>query len=89
LQEFLLQYLIAMWSTDLQCFIIRGKQLTFLVIEDVYFLTGLPFHGMALPADPQLSRDERLVDLVHRHYSGPNLMLGSVIEIEVLDEIMT
>jgi hypothetical protein len=55
-QEFLLQYLIGMWSIDLQCFIVRGQQLTFSATEDVYFLTGLPFYGMALPIDPQLSR---------------------------------
>jgi hypothetical protein len=63
-QDFLLQYLIAMWSTDLQCFIVRGQQLTFSVVEDVYFLMGLPFCGMALPTDPQLSGDERVGDLV-------------------------
>jgi hypothetical protein len=62
-----------MWSTDLQCFIVRGQQLTFSVVEDVYFLTGLPFHGMALPMDPQLSGDERVGDLVARHYIGAEL----------------
>jgi hypothetical protein len=62
-QEYLLQYLISMWSTDLECFIVRGKQLTFSVVEDVYFLTGLPFRGMALPADPQLLGDVWLIDL--------------------------
>jgi hypothetical protein len=61
-QEFLLQYLIGMWSTDLQCFIVRGEQLTFSATEDVYFLTGLPFHGMALPIDPHLSGEDRVGD---------------------------
>jgi hypothetical protein len=61
-QEYLLQCLISMWSTDLQCFIVRGKQLTFSAMEDVYFLTGLPFQGMALPVDPQLPGDVHLVD---------------------------
>jgi hypothetical protein len=88
-QEFLLQYLIGMWSTDLQCFIVRGQQLTFSATEDVYFLTGLPFHGMALPIDPQLSGDERVGDLVARHCTGPNPMSGSVIQIEAIDDLLT
>jgi hypothetical protein len=54
----MLQYLIATWSTDLQCFNVRGKQLTFTVVEDMYFFMGLPLHGMALPIDPSLSGDE-------------------------------
>jgi hypothetical protein len=54
----MLQYLIATCNTDLQCFNVRGQQLTFSVVEDVYFFMGLPLHGMALPIDPPLSRDE-------------------------------
>jgi hypothetical protein len=54
----MLQYLGAMWTTDLKCFIVRGQQLTFSVVKDVYFLMGLPFRGMALPINPQLLRDE-------------------------------
>jgi hypothetical protein len=62
--------------------------MTFLAMEDVYFLVGLPFWGMSLPADPQLSRDERLVKLAFRHCSGLNPMSGSVICIEVIDELL-
>jgi hypothetical protein len=58
-------------------------------MEDVYFLTGLPFRGIALSVDPQLSGNERLVNLVHRHWLGPNPMLGSIICIEVIDELLT
>jgi hypothetical protein len=43
--EYLLQFLILMWSLDLQCFIVKGEHLSFSAIEDVYFLTGLPFLG--------------------------------------------
>jgi hypothetical protein len=50
--KYLIQYLISMWSIDLQCFIVWGKQLIFSALEDVYFFTGLPFRGMALPTDP-------------------------------------
>ena len=56
--DFVLQYLIAMWTTDLQCFNVRGKQLTFSVIEDAYLFMELPLHGMALPIDPSLLGDE-------------------------------
>jgi hypothetical protein len=58
-------------------------------MEDVYFLMGLPFRGMALPVDPQLSGDERVVELARRYCSGSNSMSGSVIQIEVMDELLT
>jgi hypothetical protein len=48
----MLEYLIVMWTTDLQCFIVRGQQLTFSIAKDVYFLMGLLFHGMGLPINP-------------------------------------
>jgi hypothetical protein len=41
-------------ESDLQCFIVRGEHLTFSVMEDVYFLTGLPFRGTLLPTEPVL-----------------------------------
>jgi hypothetical protein len=53
-QDYLLQFLIWMWSLDLHCFMVRGEQLAFTVVEDVYFLTGLPFQGMPLPTEPVL-----------------------------------
>jgi hypothetical protein len=34
-----------------------GEQLAFTAVEDVYFLTGLPFRGMPLPAKPVLPGD--------------------------------
>jgi hypothetical protein len=87
-QEYLLQYLISMWSTELQCFIVRGEQLTFSAREDVYFLMGLPFWGMALPVDPQLPVDVHLVDMAQRYCSGPNIMSGSVVHIEAMDDLL-
>jgi hypothetical protein len=56
-QEYLLQFLISTWSTDLQCFIVWGEQLTFSATKDVYFLTGLPFRGIPLPTYPMLLGD--------------------------------
>jgi hypothetical protein len=56
-QEYLLQFLIWMWSLDLHCFIVWGEQIAFTVVEDVYFLTGLPFQGTPLPAEPVLPRE--------------------------------
>jgi hypothetical protein len=53
-----LEYLIVTWSTDLQCLKLRGQQLTFSFVEDVYFFMGLQLHRMALPIDPPLSGDE-------------------------------
>ena len=45
----------------------RGRQLTFSVVKDVYFLMGLPFRGMALPINPQVLGDE---------WVGDSLLLG-------------
>jgi hypothetical protein len=56
-QEYLLQFLIRMWSLDLHCFMVRGEQLTFTVVEDVYFLIGLLFRGIPLVVEPVLPRD--------------------------------
>jgi hypothetical protein len=55
-QEYLLQFLISIWSLDLYCFIVQGEHLTFAATEDVYFLTGLPFRGISLPAEPVLPK---------------------------------
>jgi hypothetical protein len=78
-----------MWRIVFPCFIIMGQQLTLLTVEDVYFLMGLPFLGMALPADPQLSGDERVADLAHLHCSGLNPMSGLVTWIEAIDDLLT
>jgi hypothetical protein len=53
-QEYLLQFMIQMWSLDLHCFMVWGEQIAFTAVEDVYFLTGLPFQGTPLPAEPVL-----------------------------------
>jgi hypothetical protein len=50
---------------------------------------GLPFHGMALPLDPQLLGEDRVGDLAAHHCTGPNPMSGSVLCIEVIDDLLT
>jgi hypothetical protein len=77
-----------MWSMDLQCFIVRGEQIKFLSIEDVYFLMGLPFHGMAFPIDPQLLGEDQVGDLVAHHCTRPKPMSGLVIRTEVIDDLL-
>ena len=59
-QEYFLQFLIEMWSPAQHCFLVRGEKITFTTVEDIYFLTGLPFQGTPLPADPVLPRDTHL-----------------------------
>jgi hypothetical protein len=46
-QEFLLQYLIGMWSTDIQCFIVRGEQADILYYRGCILLdrTPIPWEG--------------------------------------------
>jgi hypothetical protein len=65
-QEYLLHFLIWMWSPDLHYFIVRGEQIPFTAVEDVYFLTGLPFRGTPLPAEPVLPRDTSLTTMDQR-----------------------
>jgi hypothetical protein len=38
-------------------FMVWGEQLAFTAMEDIYFLTGLPFWGIPLPAEPIVPRD--------------------------------
>jgi len=61
--------------------------MTFLFVEDVYFLTGLPFQGMALPANPQLPGDVRLIDLAYDDCLRSNPMSGLVVLIKEMGVI--
>ena len=36
-QEYLLQFLLQMWSLELHYFLVRGEQIPFTAVEDVYF----------------------------------------------------
>jgi hypothetical protein len=86
-QEYLLQFLIQMWSLDLHCFIVWGEQIAFTAVEDVYFLTRLPFQGMPLPVEPVLPRDLALATIGQRYCSGPNFMSGTVVSIGAMDSL--
>ena len=85
--EYLLQFLIQMWSPELHCFLVRGEQIPFTVVEDIYFLTGLPFQGTPLPAEPVLPRDTTLVTIGQRYCSGENFMSGTVVSIRAIDSL--
>jgi hypothetical protein len=86
-QEYLLQFLIRMWSPDLHCFIVRGEKIPFTAVEDVYFLTGLPFRGTPLPAEPVLPRDTPLAMVGQRYCSGPNYMSSTVVSNGAMDAL--
>jgi hypothetical protein len=45
--EYLLQFLLQMWSPELHCFLMRGEQIPFTVVEDVYFSDRAPLSGNA------------------------------------------
>jgi hypothetical protein len=62
-QEYLLQFLIQMWSPELHCFLVRGEKIPFTAVEDIYFLTGLLFQETPLLAEPMLPRDTALVTI--------------------------
>ena len=77
-----------MWSPDQHCFLVRGEQIPLTVVEDIYFLTGLPFRGTLLPAEPVLPRDTNLVDVAQRYCLGENYMSGTVVSVSGLDSLL-
>jgi hypothetical protein len=76
-----------MWSLELHCFLVRGEQIPFTAVEDVYFLTGLPFRGTPLPVEPVLPRTTLLADIGWRYCSGQNFMFGTVVSILAIDSL--
>jgi hypothetical protein len=87
-QEYLLRFLIEMWSPDRHCFLVRGEQIAFTAVEDIYFLTGLPFRGTPLPAVPVLPRDTDLREVAERYCSGEHYMTGSSVSISRIDVLL-
>jgi hypothetical protein len=87
-QEYLLQFLIDMWSPEQHCFLVRGEQVAFTAVEDIYFLTGLPFQGIPLPTVPALSRDTDLAEVAERYCSGGHYMTGSSVRISAIDVLL-
>jgi hypothetical protein len=87
-QEYLLQFLIEMWSPDRHCFLVRGEQIAFTAVEDVYFLTGLPFRGTPLPAVPVLPRDTQLRTVAEQYCSGEDYMTGTSVRISGIDALL-
>jgi hypothetical protein len=87
-QEYLLQFLISMWSLELQCFIVHGEHLAFSAEEDVYFLTGLPFRGTLLPTEPVIVGEGQLVTLAQAYCLGEDFMSGSVVRIGAMDALV-
>jgi hypothetical protein len=77
-----------MWSPDLHCFLVRGEQIPFTAVEDIYFLTGLPFRGTSLLAEPIFPRDTHLADVSRRYFLGENYMSGTVVSISGLDSLL-
>jgi hypothetical protein len=65
-----------------------GEQLAFTAVEDVYFLTGLPFRGTPLPVEPVLPRDGQLTTLCQRYFSRENFMSGSIVSIGAMDALV-
>jgi hypothetical protein len=87
-QEYLLRFLIEMWSPDRHCFLVRGEQIAFTAVENIYFLTGLPFRGTPLPAVPVLPRDTDLHEVAQRYCLGEHYMTGSSMSISRIDVLL-
>jgi hypothetical protein len=76
-----------MWSPELHCFFVQGEQIPFTAVEDIYFLTGLPFRGTPLPAEPVLPRTILLADIGQRYCSGRDFISGTVVSIGVIESL--
>jgi hypothetical protein len=66
----------------------RGEKIPFTVVEDIYFLMGLPFRGTLLPADPVLPRDTHLRMVVERYFLGEHYMTGTAVSISGIDALL-
>jgi hypothetical protein len=86
-QEYLLQFLLQMWSPELHFFLVRGEKIPFTVVEDVYFFTGPAFRGTPLPTEPMLPREIALVTIVERYCSGENFMSRTVVSVSAIDSL--
>jgi hypothetical protein len=87
-QEYLLHFLIEMWSTQDHCFYVRGERVDFTAMEDVYFLTGLPFRGTSMLAAPVMPREIDLAEYAGRFCAGEHYMTGSAVRINALDFLL-
>jgi hypothetical protein len=76
-----------MWSPELHYFLIRGEKIPFTAVEDIYFLTGLPFRGMPLLVEPMRPRDTTLVTIGQRYCSGRDFMSGTVVSISAIESL--
>jgi hypothetical protein len=86
-QEYLLQFLIQMWSLELHCFLMRGEHIPFTAVEDVYFLIGLPFRRTPLPTELVLPRDTQLTTIGRRYCLGQKFMSRTVVSIASIDSL--
>jgi hypothetical protein len=66
---------------------VRGEKIAFTAVEDIYFLTGLPFWGTPLPAELVLPEDVALVTVGWRFCSRENFMSGSIVSIRAVDAL--
>jgi hypothetical protein len=76
-----------MWIPELHCFLMRGEQIPFTAVEDVYFLTGLPFRGTPLLVEPVFPRETTLVTIGRRYFSGEKFMSGTVVSVSAIDSL--
>jgi hypothetical protein len=67
---------------------VQGEQLAFIAVEEVYFLTGLPFWGTPLPVEPILPGDGQLATLGQRYCMRGDFMSGSVVSIGAMDALV-
>jgi len=62
-----LQYFLDAWDPTNQMFWIRGKSIP-MIVEDIYFLTGLSRHGTPLPLSGSTRGGESVRDYIRQFY---------------------
>jgi hypothetical protein len=67
---------------------VRGEDIAFTVVEDIYFLPGLPFQGKPLLVETVLPRDVALVTVGWRFCLRVKFMSGSIVSIGAMDALV-
>ena len=71
--KILLETLVGFWDTNAECFIIQGERLK-IMLQDFYFLDGIPMLGVIGNTMPKHSDKETLDDLFKRNYYASSIV---------------
>ena len=85
--EPLLARIISYWDLEHEVFVVQGHKIE-LIVQDVYFLIGLPPLGMVGNTQPVLPRGQNIMQFVEQHcqpgfrVKGTRIMIGDLERLE-------